>query len=299
MKEVIVSRHSSHSIQFRKEQRPSLVNTYFNMVYFRSAAVVALLVASPGLAEASSVKSPKKANALRTSKKDNSLQTFKAKKVESSTISQVSLSKASDDENSHSSMHRSGDKLQRQMMQARTTLENVDIDNLEPAEIMFYEDSLKTAVEMAQDQDDTGNQVSLRSVIVEDDHDNQKKHGRRGLRGGRDRKGTRALWGWNRGWSKWYDIWAFVEVSSCRFCGRSDDDDFQNRVVGNTRKRRFDDDDDNEYMGVTPMRDIKHGYHRALGVSENFETILCDLLQEGPHERLQQATKCVVEFVEW
>jgi hypothetical protein len=267
------------------------------MVYFRSAAVFALFLASLGLAEASSsVKSPKKPNALRTSKK----QKITAKKLKSSTVSQVSLSKASDDEppmtsKSHSGMHRSGDKLQRQMMEARTTLENVNIDNLEPAEIMFYEDCLKKAVQMAQEQAHSGNQVSLRSVIVEDDHDNQKKHGRRGLRGGRNGNGSRTLWGWS---SNWYDIWAVMEVFSCRFCGSDDDDDyFQTRVVDNTRNHRFDDDDD--YMGVTPMRDIDHGYHRALGVSENFETILCDLLQEGPHERLQQVTKCAVEFAEW
>lgn len=226
--------------------------------------------------------------------KDNSLQTFKAKAVGPSTISNAS-SKASGKKSSN--IHKSPTakqgitgRLKRHMIETRTTLENVDLDNLEPTEIMFYEDAIKKAVEIAQVPDDNGIQIFLSSVIVEDD---QQKHGSRGLRGGSDRNGSRALWGWSR----WYDIWAVMELFSCRFCENDDDDDFfaTTSVVDTTTNHHIVDDDD-DYSGIIPMREIDHGFHRALGVSDNFANVLCDLLRDGPHERFHKVTKCTIEF---
>eukprot|EP00980_Cylindrotheca_fusiformis_P007798 scaffold1669_cov129-Cylindrotheca_fusiformis.AAC.9 len=255
------------------------------MICFRSALTVAMLFAVASTAEVSSPKYPKKTDAMESTKKDNSLQEIKGKKVDLPAISEAS----SDVKSPKSETHPPTDNLQRQMMEIRTTLENVDIDYLDPVEVMFYEGCFQKAVEIAQSQADSDKQVSVRSVIVERDHNDQKKHNRRGLRGGE----KRALWSWN----PWYDIWALMEVFSCRFCGYDDDDDFFDSVADYPTYSLFDDDDD--YDSLIPMRDIDYGWHRALGVSESFADILCDLLRDGPHERFHGVTKCSIEFAKW
>eukprot|EP00980_Cylindrotheca_fusiformis_P027113 scaffold18886_cov108-Cylindrotheca_fusiformis.AAC.4 len=236
-----------------------------------------------GHADASSPKSPKKGSILDTSERKRIV----GKKIESSKTTTHSTTKMS---KSKPEAQRSSGKLQRQMMEIRTTLENVDIGHLEAAEMMFYEDCFKQAAEMTQDQAGAETQVSIRSVMVENDHEEKNQ---RGLRRKNDRSGSRYLWQWN----PWYDIWAVMEVFSCRFCGFDDDDDFLDTVADYPRYSLFDDDDD--YAGLTPMRDIDHGWHRALGVSDSFESVLCELLRQGPHERFHYVKKCSLEFSKW
>ena len=59
------------------------------------------------------------------------------------------------------------------------------------------------------------------------------------------------------------------------------------------------DDDDDDWNGVGSMRTIKHFWQRRLGVNEGLEEILCDLLRDGPYERFQSASKCVIEVGKW
>jgi hypothetical protein len=36
-----------------------------------------------------------------------------------------------------------------------------------------------------------------------------------------------------------------------------------------------------------------------LGVSDSFESILCNLLREGPHERFHKVKSCVLQLDKW
>ena len=79
----------------------------------------------------------------------------------------------------------------------------MDIDNLSVEEIIFFEDSLKKAVELAEKH--FGDDMNLATVIVDDHHEEHitAATGGRGLRGSDAENRTL--------WTKWFDIWAYIE----------------------------------------------------------------------------------------
>jgi hypothetical protein len=166
--------------------------------------------------------------------------------------------------------------LQRFTVQARTTLiMNVDdmMDHLTPAESIFFEDTWMEAFQTVhgeeEEEEENSNSVTVRSVIVEEDEKTKKSRGgddRRKLRGL-----NRELWFYNFG--GWFDIWAYIDIS-CNLCGGGgydDDDHYYNRML-----TVFDDED--------------NGFHHR------FETMLCDMLREGPFESFHQLQDCEVAF---
>ncbi len=167
--------------------------------------------------------------------------------------------------------------LQRFTVQARTSLimnAGEEMDHLTPAESIFFEDTWKEAFQTVQhakeaEDEDNSKSVTVRSVIVEEDEKTKKRSqedDRRKLRGA-----NRELWFYNFG--GWFDIWAYIDVS-CYLCGGSgydDDDRYYNRML-----TVFDDED--------------NGFHHR------FETMLCDMLREGPFESFQQVQDCEVTF---
>jgi hypothetical protein len=161
-------------------------------------------------------------------------------------------------------------EMQRITMQARTTLMNIDMDHLTPAECIFFEDSWMTAFETVHgNEEENSDYVAIRSVIVEEDEKKKTEvDDRRNLRGSSDRE----LWFYNFG--GWFDIWAYIEIS-CVLCGSSYDDDdyYYNRLL-----TVFDDD--------ARENDLHH----------RFETLLCDMLREGKFESFRQVQDCEVTF---
>ena len=170
--------------------------------------------------------------------------------------------------------------LQRFTVQARTSLimnAGEEMDNLTPAESIFFEDTWMEAFQTVQEQakvedEEKSNSVTVRSVIVEEDEKTKKKKKSRGDDGRKLRGANRELW-WFYNFGGWFDIWAYIDVS-CYLCGGGgydDDDRYYNR------KLTVFDGEDNDF-------------HRR------FETKLCDMLREGPFESFQQVQDCEVIF---
>ena len=124
-----------------------------------------------------------------------------------------------------------------------------------------------------EEDDDNSNSVTVRSVIVEEDEKTKKKTKKsRGDDSRKLRGANRELW-WFYNFGGWFDIWAYIDVS-CYLCGGAgydDDDRYYNR------KLSVFDGEDNDL-------------HR------HFETMLCDMLREGPFESFQQVQDCEVIF---
>eukprot|EP00980_Cylindrotheca_fusiformis_P016972 scaffold5159_cov112-Cylindrotheca_fusiformis.AAC.26 len=85
----------------------------------------------------------------------------------------------------------------------RTTIDDVDIDKLTSEELIFLEDSWKTAYQTIFGG------IQVRSLIVTE-----------GRNGTMDRKML-------RGRKQTYDFWAMAEFYTCSFCGYDDDDEFR------------------------------------------------------------------------
>lgn len=165
----------------------------------------------------------------------------------------------------------------RDVFQARATLENVDIDQATPAEIIFFEDALQNALQDVLD----GDKHSVRSVMVtdQDDDGDKKKKKKRG--GDRMLRGDRALYSYWGRWAwyglRWFDIFAHVEFYGCSFCYDDGDDWY------------YDDDDDDRY----------NYRRRGLEEQDNQNQVaesLCNELRDGPHDRLKIVSNCIVEF---
>jgi hypothetical protein len=132
-------------------------------------------------------------------------------------------------------------------IQARITLVNVNVDDLTPEQIVFFEDSwIHVFNERGGKNDEDG--PTARSLVVEDiTKGNRADKGKRrpddrNLRGGEefhpfsDEETTREL---QSSPSFWFDIWALFETS-CNLCG--DDDDRRLSILDDEAHRLFETD---------------------------------------------------------
>jgi hypothetical protein len=191
--------------------------------------------------------------------------------------------------------------LQRFTVQARTSLimnAGEEMDHLTPAESIFFEDTWMEAFQTVQEQaideeaEDNSNSVTVRSVIVEEDEKTQKKKKKsRGDDGRKLRGANRELW-WFYNFGGWFDVWAYIDVS-CFLCGGSgydDDDHYNDDDRNNNLMDRNDDDDRYNNRMLTVFDGEDNDFHHR------FETMLCDMLREGPFESFQQVQDCEVTF---
>jgi hypothetical protein len=159
----------------------------------------------------------------------------------------------------------------RQTLQARTTLLNVDIENLTPDEIIFFEDCWKEVYNTkSANNDDT----TVRSVVVEGQDDSNNNR-RRQLHGDE----SRSLY---LGYifnppTFYFDIWTVIEIS-CRLCY---DGDRLLKGGGGLRGK-------GKGKKNTDMLD---------GRNQQFEGAFCDKLREGPYEVFNDAEDCSVVYM--
>lgn len=152
--------------------------------------------------------------------------------------------------------------VRRMTMQARTTLVNVNIEELTIEEIIYFED---TWMQVFNDiHIGNGYGTTVRSFVVDDMYSGElPNRERRGLRGGNNAPSwlgsERSLYYYIP--TNWFDILALFE-SSCSKCGHDDD-------------RRLAKDD------VT---------HRL------FETKLCESLRDGPSDRFFELHDCRIVY---
>jgi hypothetical protein len=156
-------------------------------------------------------------------------------------------------------------------IQARTTLANVNVDDLTPEQIVFFEDSwIKVFNERGGKNDEDG--PKARSLVVEDisNGDRADKGKRRpddrNLRGGEafhpfsDEETRRELSSSSPG--SWFDIWALFETN-CNLCGGDDD----------RRLSMLDDE-----------------AHRL------FEMDFCERLRQGPFKCFRELEDCRIVY---
>jgi hypothetical protein len=194
-----------------------------------------------------------------------------------------------------------GSDMQRLTLQARTTLVNVDLDELSPAECIFFEDTWMAAYKTVHANNDIdGNGLEIRSVVVEDNsnnadaaggptdnyHPGNRNHGRQ-LRGGANDE-HRSLFYIFKPPTFYFDIWTLIELS-CLFCKQDDVSYGQ------------DDDDDDFYGYKEPGTQEPGTRHLDLEDDEELENkleiLLCEMLREGPFESFQEAEGCQVTYV--
>ena len=158
----------------------------------------------------------------------------------------------------------------RQTLQARTTLLNVDIENLTADEIIFFEDCWKEVYNTkSANNDDT----TVRSVVVEGQDDSNNNR-RRQLNDG-DESSRSLLFGYIFNPPTFYfDIWTVIEIS-CRLCYDGDRPLKGGGLRGKGKKN-------------ADMRD---------GLNQQFEGTFCDKLREGPYEVFNAAEDCRVVYM--
>ena len=159
----------------------------------------------------------------------------------------------------------------RHTSQALTTLINVDVDEMNPEEIIFFEDTWVRAFNKVfhgidshtidNENDADGFTPRVRSFVVEDVliEKTQKENGDRAL--GRNTPITRT--------TRWFDVWALVETS-CRFCA----DDRRLMLDSNLLKKK-------EKANLRQL-----------------ETELCKLLRQGPFSCFRGLEECRVMYVD-
>ena len=190
-----------------------------------------------------------------------------------------------------------GSDMQRLTLQARTTLVNVELDELSPAECIFFEDTWMAAYKTVHaEEDDDENKLKIRSVVVEENShvdggpptDNYHPGNRNRslqLRGSAN-DDHRSLYYIFKPPTFYFDIWTLIELS-CFLCkddepvsgGRGDDDDdFYGYKEPDNGTRHLDPQDNEE-------------------LENRFEILLCDMLREGPFATFQEAEGCQVTYV--
>jgi hypothetical protein len=156
----------------------------------------------------------------------------------------------------------------RQTLQARTTLLNVDIENLTPDEIIFFEDCFK---EVYNTKSASNDDTTVRSVVVEGQDDSNHNR-RRQLNGDESRS---LLVGYIfKLPTFWFDIWTMVEIS-CDLCYDGD------RLLKGCGLR-------GKGKKNTDMMD---------GLNQQFEGDFCDKLREGPYKVFNDAEDCRVVYM--
>ena len=156
------------------------------------------------------------------------------------------------------------DQVDRFTIQARTTLVNVDLDALNPAECMFFEDTWMAAFQAihGDDESDGANpSFTVRSMIILDAEQPEDRR----LRGGSIN--DRSLYFYH--FNGWFDVSALFEIT-CSFCssGLDDDDYYYNRR----------------------LTDASSDYHLR------FQVIFCDMLRDGPFATFETVESCEITF---
>lgn len=283
-----LSQQYAHKSRISKfdNQVSSLARTYYittssaTMNTSSFARVVTLLLATSSIA-----------SAAKSSSSSKSHQSILATPVSISKSSKGSADKLSSNKRGKKNKTKGSSGMQRMTLQARTTLGNVELDELSPAECIFFEDTWMAAYKTVHAKDDGDEKkLKIRSVVVEENSNDP--HGPPGnrsrqLRGGstnEDQK-HRSLWYIFSPPTFYFDIWTLIELT-CILC-RDDDDD----SVG------WGDDDDDFYGYKEPGTRHLDPQDDEEEVENKFESLLCGMLREGPFETFQEAEDCQVTYV--
>ena len=154
-------------------------------------------------------------------------------------------------------------RAKRHLLQARTTITNVDLRTLLDDECIFFEDTWSEAFEQAAKdttENDEDNDMHVRSVIFEETREVKK---------GEDDNNHRDLYSLSFKY-KIYDVWAAVTFT-CNLCGSKYNDD----------DRRM----------LEPEYDMSEEFLLRL------ENTLCQRLGEGPFDVFHTASDCEVTFL--
>lgn len=156
----------------------------------------------------------------------------------------------------------------RSTLQARTTLLNVEIDELTPEQIIFFEDTWVQAFNKVLLGNDDGipdkiSSPKLRSFVVEEILKNPH-HSQDGRALRNKRRQPRGISSY-----KWFDIWALMETS-CRLCGNDDD----RRLI------------------------MTRSIDRGDLVLQDIETHLCEGLRRGPFRSFHGVKECRIVYFE-
>jgi hypothetical protein len=159
----------------------------------------------------------------------------------------------------------------RQTLQARTTLLNVDIENLTPDEIIFFEDCWKEVYNKTKS--DGNDDTTVRSVVVEGQDDTNDN--RRRLNG--DKSESRSLYFGGYIFNPptfYFDIWTVIEIS-CGLCY----------------------DGDRLLKGGSLRGEGKKNMDMLHGRNQQFEGAFCDKLREGPYKVFNDVEDCRVVYM--
>ena len=157
----------------------------------------------------------------------------------------------------------------RTSLRTRTTLLNVNIQELTPEEIIFFEDTwVQTFNNVLLGGEnvtihENSSSPRLRSFVVEEVLEgNVPNHGRSlASTAGRTRGGATS--------SKWFDIWALLETS-CRLCSH---DDYRGRVL----------------TGLTM---------EGSSAIQDLEATLCDALRQSSFASFQNLQQCRIVYLD-
>lgn len=158
-----------------------------------------------------------------------------------------------------------GEGSHRMTFQVRTTLLNVNVDELTPEETIFFEDTWIRVFNQVLlgpsshiDNNNDKSALRLRSFVVEEVLNDRRRLAQNDARElKRFRRGIDSY--------RWFDIWALVETS-CRFCG-----DYR-RVLKGTKEK-------------------------SKGIFQELETTLCQELQNGPLSCFHDVDECRVVYM--
>jgi hypothetical protein len=219
--------------------------------------------------------------------------------------------------------------LDRQPVQVQVKLGNMDLEDLNAKETIYFESALRKAIQLAQEQDQEqgeDEQITIGAILVENGHGLHQHDGGRMLRG------DRSLWNFN--FSRLFSVWTIIETFRCRFCApaaaSSEDDDDYVAYDDFTSKGDYYDQWKEDMKTYTraptaaptqrtsrPTRPMDEydicwannwlkgrqgGCRRNLGVSDSstiLEDTLCKLLREGPHECFHSVDECTLEVSKW
>ena len=133
-------------------------------------------------------------------------------------------------------------------LEARTTLLNVDLEELRDGESIFFEDTWMAAYKKVHAEDENDKKVEIRSVVVEDTSDDKHGGGKRQLCAA---GAQLSLFWFYTTPNVYFDIWTFIELT-CFLCnkdnnkdeglGIDDDDDvygYANNSGGRMRKLKI------------------------------------------------------------
>ncbi|CAJ1965937.1 unnamed protein product [Cylindrotheca closterium] len=251
----------------------------------------------------------------------------------------ASTSKSKFKKNNHNNHMVPEPTLERQPVQVQVKLGNMNLEDLNAEETMYFESALRKAIQLAQDQHQGQDekhgedQVTIGAILVENGHGTHQHDGGRNLRG------DRSLW---LSYS-FFNVWTIIETFRCRFCfsapaavsvSEEDDDDddddyvapayddyyFDSRAYYDqwkedmntytraptpapTQRPTYEMDEWEKCQANNMVLGIYGGCRRKLGSSENsntsLEDILCGLLREGPHECFHSVDECTLEVSEW